>query len=467
MFTARNEQRYPDRRLSGVLHTCSMLAVALAIGCGDKSVPPATQSAPASAQAVLQEMINTYRDASSYADKAFVQLHYQRDGQTYEDRAPAAVAWQSPNRISVRAYEVEVVCDGNQLRAKIRDRATHDFDGQVVTRPVSSRLALDQFYKSDGILSLALRQGLVGYPLQLDLLLADQPLAVMMNNQEVTHTLLEPAKIGDHLCDRVRMQSTDGVFVFWIDHAAHVLRRVEYPVATFAPDVANDTMVRDAHLTVEFAEVAVNTQLSKATFALQVSADSKPVRKFIPPPRELSSDLFGKQVSPFAFRDLSNEVVTRDTLGDTIKILVWFNNHPACKATLQQLNRVYAQYRDRAGFRFLAVCVEPSSTTDEQLASLLQLWQVDVPVVRDLEAYGRDVFHIPWAPTLVVLDGHNTLHIFEVGVNDELVTELPQVLTRLAAGDDLAAEILARFREQRQRYAQQLKQGEPDATTSR
>ena len=29
---------------------------------------------------------------------------------------------------------------------------------------------------------------------------------------------------------------------------------------------------------------------------------------------------------------------------------------------------------------------------------LLQLWRVDVPAVRDVQAFGRDLFQIPWAP---------------------------------------------------------------------
>ncbi len=316
-------------------------------------------------------------------------------------------------------------------------------------------------------MSLALRQGLVGYPLQLDLLLARHPLAIMMNEKEVTHSLLAPASIGNKLCDRVQMQTGDGTFVFWIDRKEHLLRRVEYPVAAFAPDVAADRAVSNAQLTVEFANAAVDVRLAEDTFQLDVPNDAKLVRQFIPPPRQLASDLFGKQIGPFAFRTVSGDIITRDQLGDAIKVLVWFNNHPACKATLQQMNEVYKKYRDRKRFRFLAVCVEPSSTTDKQIASLMQLWQVQIPVVRDLEAYGRDVFHIPWAPTMVILDSENTLHIFEVGYNQLLAQELPQVLTRLAAGDNLAAEILTQFHQQQERYQRQLKEGVPDTTTSR
>jgi len=64
-----------------------------------------------------------------------------------------------------------------------------------------------------------------------------------------------------------------------------------------------------------------------------------------------------------------------------------------------------------------------------------------------LEAYGRDVLPLPWVPTIVVLDGKSALHIFEVGYNHLLVQKLLPILTRPAASDDLAAEILAQFQQ--------------------
>ena len=59
-----------------------------------------------------------------------------------------------------------------------------------------------------------------------------------------------------------------------------------------------------------------------------------------------------------------------------------------------------------------AVCAEASSFTDEQIAALTQAWHVDLPIVRDLQALGRDLFQVPWAPTLVVLDGKNVVQIY-------------------------------------------------------
>jgi hypothetical protein len=312
------------------------------------------------------------------------------------------------------------------------------------------------------VLNLAFRQGLAGYPLQLDLLLSETPLAELWEDN-VTRTLLEPAQIGDRLCHRVRAELPDGAFVFWIDRQDYVLRRVEYPMAVFAPNIASDVNVREPSLTVEFRGASLQGAADPHSFTFQMPKNAKRVRQFVPPPKQLPSQLFGKQAGTFAFTNLAGGVVSDRSLGNRIKVLVWFNNHPACRTAIGQINQVARQFKDQQRMTFCAVCTEPSSVTDQQLAQLMQLWQIQVPVTRDLQAFGRDVFHIPWAPTLVVLDEKNAVQIFEVGANPHLAEELPQVLERLLAGDDLAAEILEQFRQAQAAYQQALENGGPNA----
>ena len=82
-----------------------------------------------------------------------------------------------------------------------------------------------------------------------------------------------------------------------------------------------------------------------------------------------------------------------------------------------------------------------------QVQSLAQRWGSTAPLVRDLQACGRDVFRIPYAPTVVVLDAHGVVQLFEVGANPNLASELPDRLRLLAAGEDLAAGRLAQYRQ--------------------
>lgn len=436
----------------------------LLTGCS-RSISRADRDPQPTADNVLHAMVDAYQNSRTYHDAAVVRLQYQRDGRTYQDEAPVSVCWIAPNQLRVRAYQVELVSDGTRLTARIRDEATKDFDSQVVDREAPAQMTLSHLYEEDEILDVALRQGLVGYPPQLDLLLSPQPLQALLDPQ-VTRTLRPASEVNGRTCHGVEMTTEDGSFVLWIDRDDAVLRRVEFPATAFAPDLAQDASLQNVQLTIEFLGATFAPHLPADTFATQVDPAAKRVRKFIPPPRELPSRLFGQTTSTYAFTDLSGNRLTAATAGDRVKVFLWFGDHPACQSTVEQLNQVFTQYQAHDRVAIHAICTEPSSYTNDQVTRLLQRWRVQLPVARDLAAVGRDVFQIPWAPTIVVLDSHDVVQIVEVGANPNLVAELPQVLERLLAGDDLASEILAQYADAVAAYHRALERGEPDPSSS-
>jgi hypothetical protein len=417
------------------------------------------------AETVMQKMLSAYHAADCYQDQAVVRLQYQRAGQTYTDEAPMSVTWHKPNRLRVQAYQADLACEEGELRARIQDEATSDFDGQVVVREVSTPLTTKALWEEDAILGLALRQGLVGYPPQLELLLSPTPLAAFSGN-DTRYSLLEPATLDGIACHRVQIATSDGDFILWVDQQSYVLRRLGYPLAAFAPEVADDTSVADPQLTVEFRGATFGTRPAAEKFTLSISPTAKRVRRLIMPPSQLPSDLLGKIAAPYAFATLGDDQVTSESLGDRIKVLAWFGNHPGSQSTIQQLHKVFEQYKSHEEVAIQAICVEPSSVTNEQIKALARSWHVELPLARDLAAVGRDVFQIPWAPTLVVLDGDNVVQHFEVGANANLVGELPLVLEQLLAGEDVAGVILDQFREERRRYERSLARGEPESASA-
>jgi len=161
-----------------------LLAILSLGGCGRPATPSAAETSsgaktPVTAESVMATLIDVYHDARFYQDDAVVRLKYRREGQSYEDEAPLSVAWQAPNRLHVPAYQVEVRCDGGQFMARIHDEETRNFDHQIVLREAPEILSVDELWGKDEILSLAFRQGLAGYPIQLDLLRSDTPRATV------------------------------------------------------------------------------------------------------------------------------------------------------------------------------------------------------------------------------------------------------------------------------------------------
>jgi hypothetical protein len=200
----------------------------------------------------------------------------------------------------------------------------------------------------------------------------------------------------------------------------------------------------------------VNEKVADEAFSFAVPQSARTVSRFVLPPQPLSSELIGQLPGDFHFTDLTGELLTRDSLLGKIAVLVWFNDHPASQAALADLERVRKTLPTEVPVACYAVCTEPTSVSHAQVQSLAHRWGSTAPLVRDLEAFGRDVFKIPYAPTVVVLDRRGVVQLFEVGANPNLASELPDRLRLLVAGEDLAAGRLAQFRQEQTLYQKKL-----------
>jgi hypothetical protein len=135
---------------------------------------------------------------------------------------------------------------------------------------------------------------------------------------------------------------------------------------------------------------------------------------------------------------------------------VWIHDDENCRASLQEFEQVRRTFQGDEEVVFYVVCTQPSSVSNAELQQLLEGWRVLATPVRDLTACGRDVFRIPGAPTLVVLNQRGVVQTVEAGFNPNLAAELPQVLRRIQAGDDLGGQILAQFQQEQADYAREL-----------
>ena len=416
------------------------------------------------AEELLRRMAAAYRDAPSYSDQGRIRLRYRERGELRQDEAPLSVATSYPGRLRLEAYHALVVCDGDKLYAQLRDEMSGNIDGQILVRPIADEIKLDDLYH-DPVLKEALTTGLGRQPMTLDLLFGEEPLASILA-EGVARRLLEPAELEGRMCRRVEAVMDAGPFVFWIDQESYLLRRLEYPVASIVPELATGEGISEVELVAEFRGAAIKPAPDSTLFVFQPPAGAKLVRAFVLPPHPLPSQMFGQQPAEFAFHRLDGTRLTSSDLAGKISVLFWFNNHPACRATLEQLNQVYQQQTPDAAHEIVAISTDPSNVSNEQVVALLKAWNIEVPAVRDLDACGRDIFQIPWAPTLVVLGGNNTVQIFEVGANPNMARELPVILERLADGADLAAEIVAQQAKDQDAYARLLASasGEGDST---
>jgi len=429
---------------------CETRRTTLSTGPATDSAAPtgtvgAEDSAGLTAEQILDRMLTAYRTAKSYRDDATITLSYRQGGRMFSDEAPIAVTFQRPDRLRVRAYQVTLASDGQQLRGFIADPSTRNIDGQFLARPVPERLQLATLL-DDPLLADQLGNALVSadagrIPLQLAFLLSTEPVTLLADKD--THlSRLEPGPADGRDCLRIEATTLQGKFVFWIDRQDFLLRRLEYPRKALVARIADDQEVKDLQLVANFHKASFSDAADPESFELPIPAGAKQVRFFVPPPQPLPSDKFGKVFDALSLATPDGEKVTSESLTGRVAVLLWFSSHAECESALRQFAEVHGKFADEARLAFYVVSTEPSAVSHQQLRELLKSWQVSTPLARDVAAQGRDLLDINNTPTLVVLDGEGALQLYEVGVNPQMSQQLPQVLEKLLQGEDVAAAIL-------------------------
>ena len=406
---------------------------------------------------MLQQLLAAYRGAASYQDGAVVKLHFRRGGEQNAFAWPMAVAFERPNKLSLKVYQAEVRVNGKELRASITDPESNNVDGQIVIRKAPEQLKLTDL-ANDPLLYDILSGRARRQPIQLELLLESRGLANAFG-ADVACSLLEDGVTDGRTCRRIAVPSPGGNFVFWIDKDQPLLRRLDYPAAALLPDLGTDTSVSELQFWVELPGAELGAKIAADKWQLPTPAGAKIVKSFAQPPRPLPSQLFGKQPAEFYFTTLDDRRLTQGQLTEKISVLCWYHDNPACEATLQQVAAAAKDFKDHPQITFHAVSTDPLPATSAQIQAKLKQWQVELPVVRDLEAFGDKVFKIQFQPAVIVFDKQGRVQIFELGGNPDLAKQLGVIIERLLKGDDLAGELLTQSAREHKDYAELIAMG--------
>jgi hypothetical protein len=427
--------------------------------------PSATQTATASskkhaadwtANEILAQLLRTYREAKTYRDQGLVRLEFRQSGQPVTLSWPSEVAFERPGKLSLAAFQATVKCDGRELKARIEDPTTNNIDGQVVARPAPKELKLSDL-AGDRLLYDILCSRLQRQPIQLELLIESSGL-VSAFATDVPCQRLADEKHDGRTCFRVEVPSASGPFVFWVDQADMLLRRLDYPPSLVA-DLTSDPTVSNVSLFADLRGAKIGESIPAATFALDVPAGAKRMKTFVPPPQPLASDLLGQQPREFFFTQLDGAKLRDKDLAGKIAVLIWYHDNPACEATLQQVSLARQRLASDEAVTFFAVATDPTTSNSDALRKRLADWNVELPIVRDLDAFGDSSFRIQGHPTIVILDKRGLVQLFRVGGNPELAGEIVQAVERLKAGNDLAAESITQYTQSKRQYDELIARG--------
>lgn len=357
--------------------------------------------------------------------------------------------------------------------ARLEDPLTDDFRHQVVRRNSPGVPSLEPFYKVTEFLDPALPQQafnlLMGLPIGLEF----SPLGFLLGEDALPKLISSAHSIEAKSAQTIRLtngtsfqgrqlmaQTEAGPFVVSLDHAG-MIRRIDFPTGNLFSHLREAERPRIQLLTLEVESCSFDVVDQLPTDeSWKFGADTNFVEYFVLPPVPLPSKRLGEVIEPMVLRSLVRGDTAKRFSTASLKgrsaVLLWFDGNAASQETLQRLAEVVPEWnKGRDSVRFLGVNVDsPEVTSDAELMQLQR--RLDIPIVRDINAAGRDTIEISEAPTLVVLDASQRLQAYEVGANPQLSQTLPELLEQLAAGQDMATSLRHAAKMQEERFQQQL-----------
>lgn len=422
---------------------------------------------PTTGRGVLEAMAAAYQSAGRYADAGQLHLYVQQGQQVLDQKVDFAVSFQRPNRLRLEVYQVKLVCDGQRFRAAIED-----LPGQVLDLPAPEQLSVKDLVR-DPILAEVLIGGIAAAPPQPLLLLEKNALEQILQ-QAAEPELVEPGNIGPHECYRVVLRRPEGQQIFWVDKKEYLLRRIEYPTELLAPQISPTGKPDQIALVAEFHSATFHPPEDPKAFMFEVPKEAKLVKYFVPPDPRLLPDpaqLLNKQAPDFQFTDLSGKPVRRkDLTGKVVYLDFWGPQCAPCRQMLPLVEKVYQKYKDHPEVVFLAVSVAPPSMDNKELEKIFGELNVTVPMVRDLEGHGSQMFRIQAIPTTFLIGKDGRIQDYQLGLHPNLESELSAKIEKLLAGQDIYQTALAQFEQRVQQYEaalQRAMEGKPPEEASR
>ncbi len=392
---------------------------------------------------VLARMARVYRNASSYADAGQIRFDLQLANQP--DANPQllneSVTFARPNRARIQCLDAMIVSDGKKIRASVES-----IPNQVLEIGAPAKLQITSLFAGDGLYD-SLANGPAGFPIQLALLMGDQPLQSLAPEGS-TLSMLSPDTFDGHTCRRVKVATADGARVYWIDAENYVLRLVELPTDAMRKQMEGERPIKRLSINVEFIGASLNQQAPDVAFQFEAPTDAKLVKQLIGPPPPLASELLGKSIDAFAFTGIDSSVVTQKSIGGKVTVLdFWFTTCGPCRQSFPLLNQVYEKYKDSDAVKFVSVSIDGAEVDSGTIQDTAKSWGGTFPLARDTQGDAEKKFQVKAAPTLIVLDAAGVVQQHEVGLNPQLATELPATIEAILAGKSTWAD--AKNREQR------------------
>jgi peroxiredoxin len=401
------------------------------------------------AHEVLEKMVEAYQTASTYEDFATAE-RWEAGGTGPQHRVDFKVAFQRPNKLRMKFYQGEVVCDGKKWYA-----CCQDVPDQQVLRDAPQKLNL-QMTQADPLLSQALNHGFAGASPQLLLLLEEKPLAFLLDGvRDQNLTLDYPGRIGDYDCYRVCFKRNAGAGEFWIDQKTFVLRRMEFREPPASPARAGGPAAEGARMVANFERARLGGAIDDPLAFKYEVVEGVPCRRALLDPGPYA--LIGKKLPDFQLADLQGKTWSSQALaGKVVALHLWASNAEACLPFIPALEQAYEKFKDNEKVAVWAINLDGAQVEAKTIQETARQWKLSAPILRDPNFETFQLLRTSQAPATFFLDAKGVLQDCIVGGTPLAAAATTRKLEKLLAGEELAGQALEQLQQRFQEHEREV-----------
>ncbi len=408
-------------------------------GAGDAAAadPESTRKA----REILDRMAKAYQNAQTYADRGELEVTIVRPDQPDEDRhVDMGVTFARPNKVRINCRDTSLVSDGLKLRA-----TDESIRGVALEVDSPSNLKLIDLFAC-GPLQEGFARGVSYFPIQLRMLLPERAAESLFSGSGEPKLLPDDTFDGA-TCHRVEVDTLEGPARYWIDAESDVLRLLQLPTDGLRKELEAQGPVTRLAASLIFHDAQLNQPVPDKAFTMELPAGTRQVKRLLAPPLPLTK-LLGEKISKFNFAALDGATGDQKPLGGKVAVIVfWTTNSGPCAYIFPALSAIHEKYRTNHNVAFLAVNIDPAkSVEDKTVRELAQRWGASFPLARDPDELADKTFQVGTnIPAMFVVGPNGVVENYEVGVNNQLATELPATIDALLAGKSTAAAVKAGY----------------------
>ena len=440
--------------IAGVMIGCQ----ATEDGSGSGQTQAPSQMDGPSGTEIVQSTLQTYGAAERYQDAATFRISYQLLGKHLEEPHPWSVEFWRNKGLQADIFESRIRADDKRLACFVFDFASGNLDDQWLIQERKQGLPLGPLFQ-DGIcrhymtghddLPIKPNHAVaadVFFPPTLALLTGQTELKWLRDGKA---TRIADISILGNPFYQLQIEHEEMVWQVVVDPSNFLIRKITYPHELLDSQLQNNPDVKHLQVVADFSKATFDPAFQALDFELEIPAEAKTVRNFIPVPQTFPSSYLGKTIQSIGLRNSQDQPIDQANWSGKVNLLCWTNQAVKEKKLLATLKDLQEKLPLNEYQIQRVEIVSGTLPGNPAVASLLsRLEQTDgIPTLADYAFSSGRKLGLHHYPMLAVVNQQGVLQYVK-SLQDETISTnvLANILQRVHSGDNIAEEM-------RQEYA--------------